>query len=674
MVNEIDRGSYFKAIGITAIFFSLIYLVTIKKELLTSDVELLRTLAIYLPMRKRLLLYWFLLASYALVEKVRGNTVGGFKAGVWAYFIAIGTSWLFAIAYDGVPLENILLYLKGFKHQSNGAFIWGVLVMIISFMVSFIAVGRWKRFLHDDEPSNEVLVRGKSFLSLDRAREISRMKVANDSPGVEFGWITVPESQATTHFAVVGATGGGKTLLIRFLMQSTLPRIKKGSDSRALIYDPKRDMLPILHGLKLDCEIVTLHPFDKRCAAWDMAKDILSPASADQMATILIPAEKNSSSPFFTDAARALMAGVITVFIKKCPEEWTFRDLILTLKNTERLKTVLLSCEETKDLVEQYFSNERTANDVVSTIATKIQRYQYVAAAWDKAERKISLKDWANSEFVLVLGNDEETRSAVDALNQVIFKRVSELLLNQTESFTRRSWVILDELREAGTLPGLPSILSKGRSKGVCVVLGFQDIEGLGVAMRDNRLANEIVGLCSNKAILRLDSAETARWASAQFGDQEVEQKKITSSDGKSSNDYKFGGSTSSSTSETWANLKKQAVMPVQFLDLPPVEKSGALHGFYIVPSIGTYRANIRMSGEHSILSDLIPTDPNTPGYLERSKDDQFLRPWDDTDLKRLKLSPAQSRSIIEIQQTQKEQEELPKIGSNLDPLELIKR
>lgn len=30
--------------------------------------------------------------------------------------------------------------------------------------------------------------------------------------------------------------------------------------------------------------------------------------------------------------------------------------------------------------------------------------------------------------------------------------------------------------------------------------------------MKDSRLANEIVGLFANKAILRLDSAETARW------------------------------------------------------------------------------------------------------------------------------------------------------------------
>ena len=420
--------------------------------------------------------------------------------------------------------------------------------------------------------------------------------------------------------------------------------------------------------------IVTLHPFDKRGAAWDMAKDITSPAAADQMATILIPTEKQSSSPFFTDAARALMTGVLTAFIKKCPESWTFRDVNVALKSATRLKAVLSECEETKDLIEQYFSNERTANDVMSTIATKIQRYQYIAAAWERAEKKVSLKDWVNGEYILILGNDEEARSAVDAINQVIFKRVTELVLNQSESFTRRTWIVLDELKEAGTLPGLTPLLSKGRSKGACVVIGFQDIEGLGAAMRDSRIANEIVGLCANKAILKLDSAETAKWASFQFGDQEVEQLKVSTTSGSSSN--KNGDSNSSSRSESWVNLKKQAVMPVQFLDLPPVEKSGSLHGYYIIPSIGSYYVGIKMSGDDSILSGIRPLDTETPGYIERSKEEQFLRAWDAKDIERLNLSSLKITTLVYTKTRESDQihEEATYQAPEVDPLEQIKR
>ncbi len=457
------------------------------------------------------------------------------------------------------------------------------------------------------------------------------------------------------------------------MMESILPRIGSGQDSRALIYDAKRDMIPILVGQGMEDRIVSLHPFDERGSAWDMAKDITSPAAADQAATVLIPHEKASSNPFFTDAARALMTGVMTVFIRKCSERWTFRDVIVALKSATRIKAVLGECDETRDLIEQYFTNERTANDVMATLATKIQRYQYVAAAWEKAKDSISLKQWIESESILVLGNDEETRSAVDALNQVIFKRVSELILNQSESFTRRTWIFLDELKEAGELPGLTSLLSKGRSKGACIVIGFQDFEGLSAAMKDTRVAHEIVGLCANKAILRLDSAETAKWASSQFGEQEIEQRRVSTSSGTCSQEGMGSRSSSNtSTSEQWINMKRQAILPAQFLDLKPVEKSGSLHGYYIVPSVGTYSASIRMSGEDSILEGMLKVNQDVPGYCPRPKEDQYLRLWDDEDVARLGLKSL--RREEDFSKTQNLSDAAQSEEKEFNPLEGIRR
>ena len=628
----------------------------------------------YLPWQVRTLCYGILFFCYINCWYSNSNPAKGLKAFFWAHFISLAISWCVLLWRDFPGLNNLLAYILGDVYKGGWPIFWSWVTYLITLFFMWIFTASFYGLMETEVEKNEKLVRGKRFLNLDEARDIASKKLENDGPGVRFGWLTLPESQATTHFAIVGATGSGKTLIIRRLLDSVLPRVGTGSDCRALIYDPKRDFLPILAGMNLGAPVFTLHPFDKRGVGWNMAADILSPASADQMATILIPHEKQSSNPFFTDAARALMTGVLTVFIKKCPGIWTFRDVIVALKSATRLKAVLSECEETIDLVEQYFSNDRTANDVISTIATKIQRYQYIAAAWEKAEKKISLKDWVNSEYILILGNDEETRSAVDALNQVIFKRITELLLNQTESFTRRTWVVLDELKEAGHLPGLSTLLSKGRSKGTCVVIGFQDIEGLGAAMRDSRVANETVGLCANKAILRIDSAETAKWASFQFGDQEVEQRKVSTSSGSSS--HGTGTTTSTTHGVSWVNLKKQAVMPVEFLDLPPVEKNGQLHGYYIIPSIGTYYAGIRMSGEDSILSTLCPLDSETSGFIERDKEEQYLQLWKSEDIDRLKLY---SLKKIEDDFT-KEREpihieaESVKEEHTVDPLDLIKR
>ena len=69
---------------------------------------------------------------------------------------------------------------------------------------------------------------------------------------------------------------------------------------------------------------------------------------------------------------------------------------------------------------------------------------------WDLAidqGRKISLIEWASDRgednCVLILGNNERARAAIDRINQVVFKRVAELLLDQPEDRmgARRSWM-----------------------------------------------------------------------------------------------------------------------------------------------------------------------------------------------------------------------------------------
>jgi len=363
--------------------------------------------------------------------------------------------------------------------------------------------------------------RGRRLISYEDAAAIAERAQEENDPGIVWGMLRLPSKISTTHFAVVGSTGSGKTITIRLLMQSVLPRIGTGVDTRAIIYDAKQDTVSMLAGMNLACDVVILNPFDTRGVSWNMADDITAPATAQQIAAILIPENKNATQPFFSDAARHLLSGVLISFIRQAPKRWTFRDVLIALKSKDRLMKVLAATPETADLIEQYLTEETTARNVLSTVASKMQKYEFIAASWERATRSISLREWLETESILILGNDEATRTALDAINQVIFKRLSELVLAQSESETRRTWIFLDELRQAGRLDGLSALLTKGRSKGASLVLGYQDIEGL----RDvygHQLANEIAGQCANKAILRCDSAETARWASALFGEREV--------------------------------------------------------------------------------------------------------------------------------------------------------
>ena len=96
---------------------------------------------------------------------------------------------------------------------------------------------------------------------------------------------------------------------------------------------------------------------------------------------------------------------------------------------------------------------------------------------------------------ILVLGANATAKTSLDAINEQIFRVLVEEIDVQTNSESRRTWVWIDEARLAGPLLKsdlLPTLAVKGRSRGVALVLAFQDIEGLREAAGE-RIANELV-------------------------------------------------------------------------------------------------------------------------------------------------------------------------------------
>jgi len=54
-----------------------------------------------------------------------------------------------------------------------------------------------------------------------------------------------------------------------------------------------------------------------------------------------------------------------------------------------------------------------------------------VATYWHKAGDMTSLEDWAQGNYILILGASHKSESALKALNTAIFHRISQLLLDQ---------------------------------------------------------------------------------------------------------------------------------------------------------------------------------------------------------------------------------------------------
>jgi len=439
---------------------------------------------------------------------------------------------------------------------------------------------------------------------------------------ISWGGSVVPRKAETTHFSVIGAPGSGKTLTLKQMMREALPDIDSLPDQRAFVYDAKQDALGFLSSLPLDCPIVTLNPFDARSAAWDMAKDITTPSAAEQLARIIVPDEQGGGNYFFSAGARDLLTELVTTFMRTAPGEWTLRDLVLAGSNKDSLHDVLSCTVSGQAMLASYFSEERTGMNVLATLRTRLAPLDVAASLWAKADYKVSLEEWANGNFVLVVASDERIRASLDTLNRVIFRRLVDITLSQPESFERRSWYFLDEVRDGGKLDGLSSLMTRGRSKGVSVVLGFQDVNGLRHAYGHD-LANEIMAMCSNVALLRMASSETAAWASKLMGDYErVEVRLSTSTNG-----------TRRSKTKSEDRRKTEAVLPSEFLTLPLTNAANGLPGFYMSPELGAYRTT-------TPLADILGNEQGTePDFIPRPDQDQWLERWSESDFERLGIT-----------------------------------
>jgi type IV secretory pathway TraG/TraD family ATPase VirD4 len=493
-----------------------------------------------------------------------------------------------------------------------------------------------------------------------------------------FGGEAIKYEAATHHFCFVGATGSGKTIMIRLLMESILGAAKKDNvPTRMLIYDSKRDMMPVLYGiferLKRDDakkKITLLNPFDTRGVAWDLADDINEPAHAQELASLIVPEESNAKDPFFPNAARLVIESVVLSFIEESPGAWTFRDVCNAITTRERIESVLLRSKRTSWVIGALFGEPKTTANILATLAAALRPYRIIAALWHNSVKKdgrvkkekmekISLHHWlASKDGILVLGNTQTSRTAIDAINQLLFRRLSQIILEEQgeidlQTDPSRVWVILDEFVRAGRLNGAVELATEGRSKGVSLVLGFQDINGL-KAVYGKEVAEEIIGQCTSLALLRMNSPETSDWASRIVGHYRGIDISIQQNQGDT-----IGKESSHSRNETSQGqvVDRPALLPSHFQRLKPIskEKGHGLSGVFCSPYYISGNDEIHDRSEHSIGYDWLFSKGNlwpkssaeeAGGFDRRDACDQYLEDWDARDYDRLKLTSGSEEPI----------------------------
>ena len=432
-------------------------------------------------------------------------------------------------------------------------------------------------------------------------RKASKSKQKSGIPGeLRWGNFWLPESAATQHFLAVGTTGSGKSIVQRLLMKDVLISIASNSDKRVLIFDAKNDAASFLKYIGTSCPVYGLNPFAPHdssvtAVAWDIAADITSAARALNLAACLIPAEKGGNNQYFTDSARQVLSAIVESLIRHSPKTWTFSQFVHVTLSLERVKETLNRDEEGRETLANFFGDDRTGYQVFTTVVSRMSYFRPVAELWKQREQKLSLRDWLSTNSVLLLGTNATVETALSAINEVMFRVLVEEVDMQTDSSTRRTWFWIDEARLSGPLlrnKMLPYLAVKGRSRGACLVLAFQDIDGFREAA-GTRIANEIIAQCSHKALLRMESDESARWASRVIGQYETLDILQSKQGGL------FGRGSLSEQA-----IKRDAVLPSEFFLIPPTTPKNGLTGYFMSTSNGVSGINISSRIVQSVIQN----------------------------------------------------------------------
>ena len=319
-------------------------------------------------------------------------------------------------------------------------------------------------------------------------------------------------------FVITGTTRSGKSLLLLLYLRSVLSRITPGSGRRLILFDPKNELHPyILEYAQVP--VYYLLPSDMRSCRWDIARDFDSPAGIIQFCHAVLPDTPGDSNPYFREAFRELMIGVMISLNITQPGRWDLGDVVHILESRDFMAQVLNRTPASRSRL-RFMNNERTWANIEATLETRLNDFRIMAAMWSRARGTFSLVDFVQSEGILILGRDPRYAALLDPLNVLLFTQLFGQLLAQSDAPTGRTHLVIDELTvaagEGKPLPGFKDICERGASRGVVVAIAFQSYADVKALYQDS--GDAILGMLQHQVFLRAGDYPTAEFGMKSFG------------------------------------------------------------------------------------------------------------------------------------------------------------
>lgn len=375
--------------------------------------------------------------------------------------------------------------------------------------------------------------RGRSLIDGRHAvalmRKDAKREVSGGTPGIHLHpGVQISSTRESRHFLVLGGSGSGKTQVIWQLLGEAIQR-----RDRVIVFDPKGDFYSKLPGE----EPCLLAPWDERSWRWDLAADCPAFADARALAARLIPA--NDKDPMWANASREVLVAVIASLQAAKGNGWTFRDLREALNSPLKVLQEH-AAKHNPEALRSLEDASKTTQSILINLSAFLSPIADMDRAWgDSVAPTFSMRRWVRGTKalpkVVVIQGSQRFEQATAFLAAGIFNVLAGLVASPElpDSTTRRIWLFLDEFPQLGRLEDVGALVRLGRSKGIRVVLGVQDIAELRQIYGSDR-AEAWTSSLATSIYTRLEGGSTAQWVSKRIGEQEREEHSRSSTEGTS--------------------------------------------------------------------------------------------------------------------------------------------
>jgi type IV secretory pathway TraG/TraD family ATPase VirD4 len=363
------------------------------------------------------------------------------------------------------------------------------------------------------------------------------------------GDIRISEEISKRHIMIAGQSGSGKSNLTVQHMAAIRCAMR-----RVVMNDFKGDLVERFY--RCWCDLI-LNPFDARGIGWTIFNEIKSRLDLAAIVGILIPLGKDNEL-FWTSAARDVLRGVMAYCYKFGKR--TNRELCQAL--TSSLSEMAMMCRAT----EAGRAGFRYLQDPCSKMAEDIIAVLTAHTNWLEfaPDGDFSLRRWVENtgDVTIFITSLDEVSNIMKPYLSLFADLAGKRLLALPENNDPKNsiYLLLDELGNMQRLPSVKRLLTAGRSKGLVVEIGVQELAGVeSVYGRED--TRTIINNCGSKMILNLGDPEAAELFSALGGEEEFLQSSTTYS---ISQDDHRGGENYSRQQRT-----RKVIMPAEIMRLP---------------------------------------------------------------------------------------------------------